>query len=497
MADATTFPRKSDDNVVPLFGMSQRLPPTAVLAEQALLGAILANNKAHTKVSDFLRPEHFADPINGRIFKAVSDFVNAGRLADAVTLTTHFENSGVLAEVGGTPYLAQLLSAMVGIISAGEYGRAIYETWQRRRLIEAGESLVNAAFDGTRPITEMGKEALQAVDALLGSTERDRGLWTIGDAVDQALRVADARAKGDMAAGLMTGMSAVDQMLGGLEDGTLTILAGRPGSGKSAMGHQWALHAAGQGVRVQEYSLEMSAVQLGRRALAVEAKVPIWQMRMGRHAAAMGALLEARKRLLKLPLVITDASGLSAPEIAARARAIADKHGAPGLVMIDHLHIMEHDANTARQGAHLAIGQTTRLLKSLAKSLACPVLLLAQLKRPAPGNEGKRPTMTDLRQSGNIEEDADVIAIVHREEMHIEKAPTPRAARENEDQYAARVAKFRDAQQRSKGIAELLIEKGRDGATGIITLRFDGPTATFRDPTQADDALAGEDTGGW
>src|ERR1700712_2592109 len=231
----------------PLLGLSQRIPPSNTQAEQALLGALLANNRAYERVSEFLAPDHFVDPVHGRIFQAVARRIEAGQLADAITLKAEFEHSGLLEEVGGVAYLAQLLTAMVGIINAGEYGRAIHDAWLRRQLIDIGETVVNNAFgaepelDGTRQI-EAGEEALFRLATDKG---QDGGFGTLERALTDAIGVAEkAFHRAGSVAGLTTGLRDLDKKTGGLHPSDLLILAGRPGMGKTALATKIAFGAA-------------------------------------------------------------------------------------------------------------------------------------------------------------------------------------------------------------------------------------------------------------
>ena len=272
----------------PLLGLSQRLPPSNVQAEQALLGALLANNKAYERVSDFLVADHFVDPLHGRIFQAISRRIEAGQLADAVTLKGEFEHNGVLEEVGGTAYLAQLLTAMVGIINAGEYGRAIYDTWLRRQLIDIGEVVVNNAFgadaelDGPQQI----EAAEQSLFDLATKGDVSGGFVTFERALTDAIQGAErAFRRAGHVSGLSTGLRDLDSKTGGLHPSDLLILAGRPGMGKTALATKIAFGAARALMEearrddrdalpkgsVAVFSLEMSSEQLATRLLSEEA----------------------------------------------------------------------------------------------------------------------------------------------------------------------------------------------------------------------------------
>ncbi len=231
----------------PLLGLSQRLPPSNMQAEQALLGALLANNRAYERVSEFLAPDHFADPIHGRIFQAIARRIEAGQLADAVTLKAEFEHSGVLEEVGGTAYLAQLLTAMVGIINAGEYGRAVHDTWLRRQLIDIGETVVNNAFGADAELD--GAQQIEAAEHSLFQLATDGavagGFVTLERALIEAIHGAErAFKRAGHVSGLTTGLHDLDAKMGGLHPSDLVILAGRPGMGKTSLATKVAVSAA-------------------------------------------------------------------------------------------------------------------------------------------------------------------------------------------------------------------------------------------------------------
>ena len=468
------------DNVVPLMGLSQRMPPSNVLAEQALLGAILATPKAFARVDDFLKPEHFADPINARIFSAAATRIRNGQIADPVTLRVEFQNSGILDEVGGTKYLAELLSAMVSTTSAGEYGRAVYDAWIRRQLIEAGEALVNRSFGAETDTQAVMAEAVGEIEKLLAGGSIQRRGVTLNEAMDKALALADqARATGGVV-GLSTGMPTVDRVLGGLEPATLNILAGRTGSGKSSLGQQWAVAAARRGSFVLEFSLEMSAGALGRRVLSAASGVPIWRMRRGEHEWSVRELMAARKELADLPLVIHDGGRFSSSEITTKCRIEARKQPI-GLIVVDHLQLVMPEDGAARHGPTAGVSEVADTMLGIAKQFQCPVLLLSQLSRAPATRDDHRPTISDLRQSGTIEQNADTVCFVYRAEQYISRDDPPRDVGESVEKYANANAQRDVLRRESAGKAELICEKIRDGEPSTVPLRFDGQTASFRE----------------
>lgn len=469
-----------DGPIAGIFGASLRQAPANQMAEQALLGAILANNKAFDRAA-YLQPEDFADPVNGRIFQVIRSRVEAGRLVDTVTLADLMRHSGALDEVGGTDYLAHLAVSHVGILNATEYARTVRDCAARRLLIEAGEQLVNGAF-GDDPLMDaagVAGRAIRAIDQATGAIASHAGV-SLAMAMQQAVEAMERARTQDGPSGLSTGFPCLDERLGGLEPGLVYVLAGRPAMGKSSLGHQIAVNAARANVGVLELSLEMSAEQLGRRAISTAAAVPIMAIKRGRiNSADAGRIVAAQQELGALPVTIDDASGQTPSMIAAKARAAKRKHGL-GLVMIDHLHLFRPEAADAKHGGTWAIEQASGTVLQIAKDIGCPVLLLAQLNRGLEGREDKRPALADLRQAGAIEQDAYAVGFVYREEYYLTGEPAQKDG-ENDGKFRERVAAWNDRRQAARGKAEVVWGKVRDGEPGIDHLRFDGPTATFRE----------------
>ena len=299
-------------NDAPLSGLSLRQPPADLRAEQGLLGALLANNKAYEGIGAFLKPEHFADLSHGRIYDAIAKRIEGGGLADGITMMAHFRGAPVLDSVGGEGYIAQLLASMVGIKNASAYAQVIVEMWARRQIIEFAEGAAGAAFSAAS-LAETVESASSAIQRIAEATSAAFGATStksIGDAVEAALAEADAVAQGKLASGTITGMRAIDEAIGVMEDGHLIVLAGRPGGGKSSLAWQWVINAGRRGEGVLAISMEMSAAALGRRALSVLSGVPVTVMRRGHHAVVVERLIAARKELLHLPVSIEDGDRL-------------------------------------------------------------------------------------------------------------------------------------------------------------------------------------------
>ena len=484
-----------------LFGLSQRLPPANAQAEQALLGALLANNKAYDRVSEFLAPEHFADPLHGRIFQAITRRVEAGQLADAITLRAEFEHSGLLDEVGGVAYLGQLLTAMVGIINAGEYGRAIHDAWLRRQLIDIGETVVNNAF-GQEPALN-GTDQIEAAEEQLFKLATDRaqdgGFVSFERALTDAIGIAEkAFHRAGAVAGLTTGLRDLDKKTGGMHPSDLLILAGRPGMGKTALATKIAFGAARalmQEARAHDdesgqaqprgsvaiFSLEMSAEQLATRLLSEEARVSGERIRRGEIGQReFDRFIQVSRELATLPLHIDDTPAITLSAMRTRCRRLARTKGL-SLVVVDYLQLMRPSIGTRPESRVQEVSQITQGLKAIAKELAVPVLALSQLSRSVESREDKRPQLSDLRESGSIEQDADAVMFIYRDEYYLQQRAPKQMAYDSEDKYQTALDKWQRDMEQVHSRAELLLEKQRHGPTGKIDLFFEGEFTRFAD----------------
>jgi replicative DNA helicase len=481
----------------PLLGLSQRLPPSNLAAEQALLGALMANNKAYERVSDYLAPEHFADPINGRIYQAIQRRIDAGQIADPITLRAEFEHAGVLDEVGGTAYLAQLVSAMVGIINAGDYGRVIYDCAVRRELIDIGETVVNNAFgaepelDGT---AQIGAAEQQLYDLATKGRSDDR-MVSFERALTEAITIAESAFKrvGHIS-GLSTGLRDLDTKTGGLHKSDLLILAGRPGMGKTALATKIAYGAA-RAIMAEKranpankkpgsvviFSLEMSSPQLATRLLSEESRVSSERIRKGEiNQRDFDKFVDVARELQTLPLLIDDTPAITMSALRARCRRLARTQGL-SLVVIDYLQLMRPSPGTRTESRVLEISMITQGLKALAKELEVPVLALSQLSRAVESREDKRPQLSDLRESGSIEQDADAVMFVYRDEYYLQQRAPKQMAFDNEEKFQAALDKWQRDMEEVHNKAELLLEKQRHGPTGKIDLFFEGEFTRFAD----------------
>ena len=453
-----------------------RLPPHNFEAEQALLGAILMNNHALEKVAEFLRPEHFADLAHGRIYQVCQGLILKGQLANPVTLHPHFEGDPGLAEMGGTAYLARLAGAAATIINAAEYGRLIFDSHLRRELIAIGEDVVNDAFDAAASVT--AAEIAQGLEARLFTlTERadTGGARSFDQIIPSMVSQIEAASDRGGVTGLSTGLVDLDDLIGGMAPSNLLILGARPAMGKSALGCVIAAHVARTQAPVGVFSLEMTSEEIGQRIAADSTGLAYQAIRNGRlDAAGWGAIRRAANELSALPLHIDDTQGLHIDQIRVRARRLCRRHHL-GLIIIDHLHLI-------RGSGRDRLAELTKIsadLKAMARELGIPVLALCQLNRGVEGRDDKRPMLSDLRESGSIEQDADVVLFLHRAAYYTEKEEPQQKANETRDKFTGRLADWHEKLAREKNRADVLIPKNRHGRTGVTNLYCDLALARF------------------
>ncbi len=476
--------------------LEYRSSPQNLEAEMALLGAILINNEAADRVTQFLQPEHFFEPIHSRIFDAATNLIRMGKLASPVTLKTYFENDTSLKEIGGTAYLARLAASATTIINAEEYGRAIHELAQRRKLIVVGSDIVNEAYDSK--VESSARELIERAESTLYSlAEVDKygkGFVNFGHALTDAISMAaNAYQRDGGLSGLSTGLRDLDEKLGGLQSSDLIILAGRPAMGKSALATNIAYHVAKNyraeyqtdgstkvldGGVVALFSLEMSSEQLATRIIAEQSGITSENIRRGKiNSGEFDRLVAVSQELQSLALYIDDTGGLSIAQLASRARRLKRQRGL-GLLVVDYLQLLAGSARKAAEGRVQEVSEITVGLKALAKELNVPIIALSQLSRQVQNRDYKRPQLADLRESGSIEQDADVVMFIYRDEYYLgRKEPAP-----NTPEHI----KWQDEMDRVIGLAEVIIGKQRHGPTGTVRLQFEGRLTKFHNLAQAD-----------
>ena len=477
---------------------TNRLPPQNTEAEQALLGAILSNNRALEKVSEFLLPEHFANPAHGRIYEACRNYIEQGRIADPITLKSAFANDEALKDVGGADYLMKLAVASTTIINAGDYGRQILDRYIRRRLIDVGTNMVNEAFT-----FKVDEEALAQVEVaekelydIANEGETTGGPKMLNAALRETLISTENAMKNPTGvAGTTTGLVDLDKLLGGLHDSDLIILAGRPAMGKSALATTIAFNAAKfyeeenkkpdtEKKSVAFFSLEMSAEQLATRILSSKAQVSSHLMRTGKLTNDQFDELAAGVSLLsRIPLYIDDTPGITVQAIKNRARRMKrDKTKGLGLIVIDYLQLITTAGRSENRVQELS--EMTRALKIMAKELDVPVIVLSQLSRLVEQRDNKKPMLSDLRESGSIEQDADIVMFVYREIYYLQNDEPKRHLNETPERFALRVAEWEQKKIEIANQAEAIIAKQRHGPVGTVKLFFSGEYGRFSDLEQ-------------
>ena len=474
-------------------GAPLRTLPYNVEAEKALLGAIITDNRAHEKVSEFLLPEHFAIPEHGRIFGSCCTLISREQTANTITLEPLFENDPAFAEVGGIRYLAELVGSAVTIINSGEYGRIIYEAHLKRELIHFGEGVVNNAFDPSIEITatEQIEHAERFLSELAGDSVTEKET-SREDGVDSTLELLQQRYNDPHALlGASTGLTALDKILLGLEPPDLLVLAGRPSMGKTALAQKVALFNAlkhyetegEEGTPVGLFSMEMSIEQLNARFIADLANVPLNEVRSGVYkgnvtekAAKWEAVVNAAQLLKKIPLFIDDRQGVTASTLRSRTRHMKRRHGI-GLAIYDqlsHIRFADPSMNPVR-----AIGQITKEIKAMNKELEIPSILLHQLSRAVEQRDPPRPLLGDLRDSGEIEQDADVVMFAYREQYYLERKEPSHRSGEDDGQFAARHTEWMAHLERVSNKADVIVAKQRMGDIGVARVHFHGPYTRF------------------
>lgn len=460
--------------------------PYDVEVEQALLGAILVDNQALERVASQLKSEHFYDPLHARIFETMSIAVERGSFVlTPLTLHAAMKADPGLIEVGGITYLAGLAQAAPSMPNVRDFARILHDLAVRRSLIRIGEDIVNTAYEAP---TEKGPqaqiaEAEKALYAVSETSKYGEGPLDFHEALRRTVESAEkAQARGGRISGITTGFTEIDMVLGGLQPSDLLILAGRPGMGKTALGTNMAFNTARAYVRDMEagaqypsggpvlfFSLEMAAQQLSARILSEQTEIEGWKIRNGRFAETeWEKFVLAMQDLSSLPLFIDDTGGISIAQIAARARRLKREKNI-GLIIIDYLQLVEPSRRAENRVQEIT--EVTKGLKALAKELNIPILALSQLSRGVDARDDKRPVLSDLRESGSIEQDADVVMFVYREEYYL-KSREPEAG-------SADHAKWMDKLDKATNKAEVLIEKHRHGQTRSIELMFEGSFTRF------------------
>ena len=475
--------------------------PQNVEAEAALLGALMIDNRLVEDVQLKLKAHHFFEPLHGRIYDAILKLTDRNMVANPVTLRPTFEADEAMKELGGPAYLATLTGSGAAIIGAKDFAQQVYDLALLRALIGVGRDLVEGALDTSEDVAPL--EQIEKAETELYKVAEEGGAEgkakSFGEATKLAIEQAErALNSGGHLSGITTGLEGLNTKIGGMHKSDLVILAGRPGMGKTSLATNIAFAAAQRfsrdledgiepaksaGAAVAFFSLEMSADQLATRILAEQSGISSENLRMGKISQQeFRSLARAAAELQSLPLYIDDTPGLTIAALRARARRLKRQKGI-SMVVVDYLQLLQGTGRGSSGDNRVQeISEISRGLKQLAKELDLPVMALSQLSRAVEQREDKRPQLSDLRESGSIEQDADMVWFVYRPDYYVAaKQPS-----EDHPDFAA----WQEEMARVYGTAELLVAKQRHGATGKVRMKFDSRITKFSDA--ADDAYLPE-----
>lgn len=483
---------------------SQRVPPANLEIEQSLLGTMLANNKVLEGLDD-LAPEHFADPAHQRIYAQIREIVDRGQVADTLTLGTWLREDATLEAQGLTvAYVVSLLAANMGPLTVPSYAELVREEWRKREAIRIGSALI-----GDASVAGLDAPAMSAID--LAADELHRlTMRELGAAAPVAPEAAGRRAMHLMAeamkrergvSGVSYGYHALDRMTGGMRPAQLIVLGARPSMGKTAMGLGIAARAAaalpeGDGGQIAFVTKEMPAEALQARVIAAETGLALTAIERGYledggswrkvQSREFDHAYEAAMRLAALPLVYLDDADRRWSRIAARLRSLHRRRPLRAVV-VDYLGLLRGSDAKMKEGSTAETTELSGAMKAFAMELRIPVLCLSQLSRANESREDKRPQLSDLRQSGAIEQDADVVMFLHREHYYLSRTEPQRLAKDNDDAWAAKQSEWarRCAEEEHRG--ELFIAKQRQGPTGLVRLRWAPETAAYWDESDDQD----------
>ncbi|PNQ97304.1 replicative DNA helicase [Azospirillum argentinense] len=446
--------------------------------EQALLGALLFGGAYH-RIAGALRPEHFYDEAHGEVFAVIAELAEAGRTVNPLTVCQALGEISLFTANGGTrAYLECLEGAYITPKAASDYAGVIRDLHQRRQLACMAEWLKAQALkpDLDRNAASLVAQAQSELD-LLESGPSSRDTATMADVMNDAFAAIErAQVSVDGVSGIPSGLIDLDRATGGFQPSELIIIAGRPSMGKTVLATTACVNATLQGYVIRFNSLEMGTASLGQRLLAARSGVTMQDQRRRLALSQLAALEEARRYYIALPLAIDADSGLTVAQIRARARAHKRRHGLSMLV-IDYLGLIVPD--DPRMNKVHQVEEVTKALKATAKELEIPIVLLCQLSRQVEQREDKRPQLADLRDSGAIEQDADVVMFVYREHYYLSRCEPVRRPDEAQDKFNARYVDWQGREEASRNIGEVIIAKNRQGEIGHVRLRFDGCRQMF------------------
>lgn len=473
--------------------LSHRTLPHNLEAEQGLLGMILVDNQNLERVSDIVKPEHFSHPTHGKIYETIIRMVDKGMEAKATTLKDYFEKDDGLAAVGGPRYLVELATEVPLLNDVKDYAKTIFDRHLRREIIRFNQDIANMAFsyaieDDAEGIIKTAEGRLYQI-AETGSSNQT-GFVTLKDSVKIAIEIAQEAYNSDThVTGVTTGLRDLDQKLGGLHKSDLLILAARPSMGKTSLAVNIAFNAAKAwaenkpgGARVGFFSLEMSSDQLATRILSDQSGISGDSIRKGDiNETQFISFVQASQTLASIPLYIDDTPSLTISAVRSRARRLQRTHGLE-LIVVDYLQLLQGSGGRQSEGNRvLEISEITRGLKALAKELSIPVIALSQLSRAVEQRDDKRPMLSDLRESGSIEQDADCVMFIYRREYYLSREEPQRKGGEDDSKFNDRYQQWQQDLGDSANTAEVIVAKQRHGPIGTVRLYFDSNITRFGD----------------
>ena len=483
--------------------------PSNLEAEAAFLGAVLIDNRVQEELQVPIRPDHFFEPLHQRIYERILALIDRNAVVTPVTLKPYFEGDEALKELGGTSYLARLTADGQGLLAPRELAQQIYDLALLRELVSVGRGLVEGALDTSESVEPMEQIAQAEADLFKVAEGAATGseAQSFAIATNAALaQIETAINSGGHISGKTTGLTSINEKCGGLHDSDLIILAGRPGMGKSSLATNIAFNCADRFLRDQRdgieksvgsgvalFSLEMSADQLATRILAEQAEISSEALRMGKISRDdFQKLSFASQRLNELPLFIDDTPALTIAALRTRARRLKRRHDI-GLIVVDYLQLMQGSKRSQDNRVN-EISEISRGLKTLAKELNVPVIALSQLSRAVEQRDDKRPMLSDLRESGSIEQDADMVWFIYRADYYKEAVrpdmpnPDGSSSPEVQEKYAQWEAEYLEV----KNKATLIVAKQRHGSTGNVPLHFQSEITKFTSPNMRDYSSWGE-----
>lgn len=503
-------PVAANDTAAPEY----RTLPHNIEAEQSVLGSLLVNNQGLDRIGDFLFPEHFHEPVHQSIYEQILHFSDRGLLATPVTLKNTFDRDERLADLGGAAYLAKLAGVGSSILDIRSHASIVYSLATSRELIGIGQEMVTEAFDngGIKRASEQIESVEHRLFTLASQGSSDTSFHPLKNSLNSAIETAEA-ARHRKISGIATKFADLDEILGGLHNSDLLILAARPSMGKTALALNLALNAAETLKRDYEdarkaepdnvnlpkeapsvgfVSLEMSSEQLATRMLAMQTGLNASDIRRGKLTGEQVAkLVQGNGQLHALPFFLDDTPAQTIAAIRTRARRLKRKHNL-ALLVVDYLQLLRGVSEHAQHNRVQEISEITMGLKAIAKELNIPVLALSQLSRQVESRENKRPQLSDLRESGSIEQDADIVMFIYREAYYLERS-MPAAPDEASESYTVDMAIWEEWQMKNgeryeavKNKTDIIIAKHRNGPVGNVTLIFDSSTTKFRNAARSE-----------